>query len=100
VKNIGKPCTGKPYARFDEGEQANLIMHRLVRHRQTKEADTDRLVLRAKGLFSTLPSLFLKAGVDLEVIQDILNHHSQSVTLRYIGINREDRDSVYPTLKP
>ena len=28
VKNIGKPCTGKPYARFDEGEQAFLIMHR------------------------------------------------------------------------
>ena len=55
MKNIGKPCTGKPYARFDEGEQANLIMHRLVRHRQTKEAATDRLTLRSKGLFSTLP---------------------------------------------
>jgi len=21
MKNIGKPCTGKPYARFDEGGQ-------------------------------------------------------------------------------
>lgn len=40
-----------------------------------------------------------KAGVDLEVIQDILNHHSQGVTLRYIGIKREDRDSVYSTLR-
>ena len=55
VKNIGKPCTGKPYARFDEGEQAFLIMHRLVRHRQTKEAATDRLTLRSKRpvLYST-----------------------------------------------
>ena len=63
VKNIGKPCTGKPYARFDEGEQANLIMHRLVRHRQTKEAATDRLTLRSKGLFSTLPYKVFLCGL-------------------------------------
>jgi len=25
MKNIGKPCTGKPYARFDEGGQGNLL---------------------------------------------------------------------------
>ncbi len=24
VKNIGKPCTGKPYARFDEGGQVSV----------------------------------------------------------------------------
>jgi len=25
MKNIGKPCTGKPYARFDEGGQGDLL---------------------------------------------------------------------------
>ena len=25
MKDIGKPCTGKPYARFDEGGQGNLL---------------------------------------------------------------------------
>jgi len=29
VKNIGKPCTGEPYARFDEGA---LRMKRLLEH--------------------------------------------------------------------
>ena len=38
VKNIGKPCAGKPHARFDEGGLAMAAMAKLVRHRQTKEA--------------------------------------------------------------
>jgi hypothetical protein len=27
MKNIGKPCTGKPYARFDEGGQALPVLY-------------------------------------------------------------------------
>ncbi len=46
VKNIGKPCTGKPYARFDEGGLVRLAMPRLLRHRHTKGAETDRPRLR------------------------------------------------------
>jgi hypothetical protein len=46
MNNIGKPCTGEPYARFDEGGLANMAMQQLVRHRLTKGAVTDRLVLR------------------------------------------------------
>jgi len=56
VKNIGKPCTGKPYARFDEGRQVTAFMDRLLRHRQTKEAETDRLNPNDDwNLSSTLP---------------------------------------------
>jgi len=40
-----------------------------------------------------------KSGVDILVIQDIFNHESQAVTLRYIGIKREDKDSVYRGMK-
>jgi hypothetical protein len=46
VKGIGKPCTGELYARFDEGGQANMATYRLLRHRQTKGAATDRPGLR------------------------------------------------------
>ena len=46
MKNIGKPCTGKPYARFDEGGQVNVTMIGLLRHRQTKGTATDRFDLR------------------------------------------------------
>ena len=41
-KNIGKPCTGKPYARFDEGRQVSVTRVRLLRHRQTKGVVTVR----------------------------------------------------------
>jgi hypothetical protein len=46
MKSIGKPCTGKPYARYDEGGQVNHAMIELLRHRQTKGAATDRFDLR------------------------------------------------------
>ena len=46
MKNIGKPCTGKPYARFDEGGQASMTTVKLLRHGQKKGAVTDRFNLR------------------------------------------------------
>ncbi len=55
MKDIGKPCTGKPYARFDEGEQTTTATARLMRHRQTKAAETDRPAYRSGRLFPTLP---------------------------------------------
>ena len=36
-----------------------------------------------------------QSGVDLAVIQQILNHSSPGTTLAYIGIRREERDPVY-----
>jgi hypothetical protein len=55
VKNIGKPCAGKPHARFDEGGLAKAVMVRLVRHRQTKGTGTDRPNLKQQQpvLYST-----------------------------------------------
>ena len=54
VKHIGKPCAGKPLARFDEGGQATVTTFRLLRHRQTKGAATDRLDLTAQNACSLL----------------------------------------------
>jgi len=54
MNNIGKPCTGEPYARFDEGGQATVTTVRLLRHRQTKGAVTDRSDLRERDACSLL----------------------------------------------
>jgi len=53
--SVGKPCTGEPYARFDEGGQVNVTMIKLSRHRQTKGTPTDRFNLRRgkPALYST-----------------------------------------------
>ncbi len=63
MKNIGKPCTGKPYARFDEGGLVMAFMDWLLRHRQTKEAETDRLIPNDSGacplLYPFMPGLQL-----------------------------------------
>ena len=55
MKNIGKPCAGKPHARFDEGGLAKAAKARLLRHRQTKGAETDRPSLKSQqpALYST-----------------------------------------------
>jgi hypothetical protein len=55
VKNIGKPCAGKPHARFDEGGPAKAAKVWLLRHRQTKGAETDRPDLKSSepALYST-----------------------------------------------
>ena len=39
-----------------------------------------------------------KMGMDLSVIQKLLNHSSPSVTLAYIGITQDDLDDVYLNL--
>lgn len=39
-----------------------------------------------------------KAGYDITRIQQLMNHSSPSVTLRYIGITKDELDSVYINL--
>ena len=39
-----------------------------------------------------------KMGMDLSVIQKLLNHSSPAITLSYIGITRDDLDNVYLNL--
>jgi hypothetical protein len=46
MKNIGKPCTGKPYARFAEGGLVSATMVWPFSHRLPKAAATDKPSLR------------------------------------------------------
>lgn len=39
-----------------------------------------------------------KKGMDITVIQKLLNHSSPAITLSYIGITRDDLDNVYLNL--
>ncbi len=39
-----------------------------------------------------------KAGIDLTIIQDVLNHSDHAITYRYLGIDRYDRDQAYQSL--
>lgn len=39
-----------------------------------------------------------KAGVDITLLQDIFNHGTPSITLRYIGITKDEKDKVYISL--
>ena len=64
VKNIEKPCRGKPNARFDEGGLANAAMAGLMRHRQTKGAATVRLGLRERYVCSLLYPFSLQAEMN------------------------------------
>lgn len=39
-----------------------------------------------------------KNNIDMEIIQELLNHSSQRETLRYIGITQEDKDTAVMSL--
>jgi len=76
VKNIGKPYTGKPYVRFDEGGLVKDSMDWLLRHRQTKGAETDRPIPTDTGacplLYPELRLLYLQLCCQMIVLSDSL----------------------------
>lgn len=39
-----------------------------------------------------------KAGTDIVIIQDMLNHSSPAITLRYIGITQDEKDRAVLSL--
>lgn len=51
VKYIGKPCTGKPHARFDEGGQGELVPYRTQKTR-SQMIQYDEIYIRNIGLFT------------------------------------------------
>jgi len=63
-KSIGKPCAGKLHARFDEEGLVRLPMEWLLRHRQTKGAETDKQVLMAIKTSPLLYPSFLYPSFD------------------------------------
>jgi len=66
----GKPCAGKPHARFDEGGLAKAATARLVRHRQMKEAEADRpgLTSQQPALYSILNHVFYPSSLSMKAL--------------------------------
>ncbi|MCU5397703.1 tyrosine-type recombinase/integrase [Bacillus toyonensis] len=42
---------------------------------------------------------FYKQTKDIAMLQEILNHSTPQITLRYIGINKEEKDNVLDTFR-
>ena len=75
MKNIGKPCAGKPHARFDEGGLVEAVTEKRFRHRQTKGAETDKLnlTLARPALSSTLFLVMVKNIIFVFPLIDFAN---------------------------
>lgn len=69
--------------------QAWAILHRAARLAGVTDAIGTHTLRKTFGYWA------YHSGVDLAIIQELLNHSSPSTTLAYIGIRREDRDAVY-----
>ena len=64
MKGSGKPDDRKGQVRFDVAGAGNGFTVELVRHRQTKETETDRLHLRDTAPVLD-PTIFLLSGKNL-----------------------------------
>ncbi|EOQ08929.1 hypothetical protein KOY_05230 [Bacillus cereus VDM021] len=42
---------------------------------------------------------FYKQTKDIAMLQEIMNHSTPQITLRYIGINKEEKDNVLDTFR-
>jgi integrase len=63
-----------------------------------KAGDMIGIVCSAHSLRKTFGYLAYKNGTSIELLMQIFNHSSQSVTLRYIGITQENINEVYDSI--
>ena len=99
MKNIGKPCAGKPHARFDEGGLAKAAMVWLLRHRQTEESKTKEIIIkRRKGeLYAVTPkTALLRSPFDIPSSGLKTNVTADDI----VGMVRESRERPYKTRRP
>ena len=68
---------------------------------KTVEAKIPNATAEEEALYKLVNSydqLSSQQGIDITRIQQLLNHSSPSITLRYIGITRQELDQVYINL--
>jgi site-specific recombinase XerD len=73
-------------------QQAYQILHEAARAVGIKGAIGTHTLRKTFGYWA------FKQGVDVTRIQQLLNHSAPSVTLRYIGITKDELDQVYINL--
>jgi integrase len=89
---------------FKSRKGDNRPISRVSAYRVLNEAAERSGVLDSVGAIGThtLRKTFgyhaYKNGTDLSLLQSIFNHSSQTVTLKYIGINQDQIDEVYANI--
>ncbi len=78
----------KPLSRV----QAYRVLNNACRTAGLKESIGTHTMRKTFGYWA------YKEGMDISVIQKLLNHSSPGITLAYIGITQDDLDNVYMTL--
>lgn len=90
-KRAGATVKGETTGRISR-QQAYDILTEAARAVGIKDAIGTHTLRKTFGYWA------YKAGNDITRIQHLMNHSSPSVTLRYIGITKEELDSVYINL--
>lgn len=88
-------------ALFRSREGENKAITRFQAYKIINDAARKNKITYAIGthtLRKTFGYWAYKSGVDIVAIQQLLNHSAPSVTLRYIGITKDELDKIYINL--
>lgn len=86
------------YLFFSSRNKAEHIKRSRASKIIAKAGDMIGIVCSAHSLRKTFGYLAYKNGTSIELLMQIFNHSSQSVTLRYIGITQENINEVYDSI--
>lgn len=86
------------YLFFSSRNKAEHIKRSRASKIIAKAGDMIGIVCSAHSLRKTFGYLAYKNGTSIELLMQIFNHSSQSVTLRYIGITQENINQVYDSI--
>ena len=90
--------TDDDYLFFSSRNRAEHIKRSRASKIIAKAGDMIGIVCSAHSLRKTFGYLAYKNGTSIELLMQIFNHSSQSVTLRYIGITQENINEVYDSI--
>ena len=86
------------YLFFSSRNRAEHIKRSRASKIIAKAGDMIDITCSAHSLRKTFGYLAYKNGTSIELLMQIFNHSSQSVTLRYIGITQENINEVYDSI--
>jgi integrase len=99
VASLGKPKPDNPLFPSKKKKGEAVTRHMVWRIlNDAAEAVGIRENIGTHTLRKTFGYHAYQRGVDIVLLQDLLNHSAPSITLRYIGITQDQKDRVYEAL--
>lgn len=87
---------------MDKGKSFKISKHLIAKayklvkaNKGAPGADGIKVAIGTHTLRKTFGYWAFQQGVNVTIIQQLLNHSAPSVTLRYIGITKDELDQVY-----